>query len=94
MVVIGKICLLVDVGRRISARPGIVPFMPLLRSRPKVVYLLYGQFPLDILRQGVGLCNVHRDMKPATVTTAQCAGWNDALFATQPIQSACNRFVH
>ena len=41
MVVVGKICLLVDVGRRIPARPGIVPFMPLLRSHPKVVYLLY-----------------------------------------------------
>jgi len=41
MVVVGKICLLVDVGRRISARPGIVPFMPLLRSHPKVVYLVY-----------------------------------------------------
>ncbi|MCD6353822.1 MAG: hypothetical protein J7M06_06405, partial [Proteobacteria bacterium] len=36
MVVVGKICLLVDVGRRISARPGIVPFMPLLCSHPKV----------------------------------------------------------
>ena len=34
MVVVGKICSLVDVDRRISARPGIVPFMPLLCSHP------------------------------------------------------------
>ena len=94
MVIVGKICLLVDVGRRISARPGIVPFMPLMRSHPKVVYLLYRQFPLDILRQDVCLCNVRKDMIPATVTTAQFTGWNDAIFTTQPIQSACSRFIH
>jgi hypothetical protein len=94
MVIVGNICLLVAIGRRISARPGIVPFMPLMRSHPKVVYLLCRQFPLDILRQDVGLSNVRKDMIPATVTTAQFTGWNDAVFAAQPIQSACSRFIH
>ena len=93
-VIVGKICLLGDVGRRISARPGVIPFVPSMRSHPKVVYLLYRQFPLDILRQGVGLCNIRKDIIPATITTAQFTGWNDAIFATQPIQSACNRFIH
>ena len=94
MVVVGKIHLLVDVGRRIPARPGIFPFMPLLRSCPKVVYPVCRQFPLDILSQGVRLRNVHKDMVPATVTTAQFTGWNDAVFAAQSIQSGCSRFIY
>jgi hypothetical protein len=33
-------------------------------------------------------------MIPATVATAQFAGWNDGILATQPIQLACSRFIH
>ena len=90
----GKICLFVDAGRLVSARPGIVPCMPLLGSQPKAVYLVYGKFPLDILRQVVGLCNVHKDVIPATVAAAQPATRNDAVFVSQAIQRVCRRFIY
>jgi hypothetical protein len=41
--------------------------MPLFRSYPKAAYLADRKFPLDILRQGVGLRNVRNDMIPAAV---------------------------
>ena len=90
----GKICLFVDAGRRVPARPGIVPSMPLPGSQPKAVYLVCWKYPLDILRQVVGLCNVHKDMIPAAVAAAQPAAWNDAVFVSQPIQCACRRFIY
>jgi hypothetical protein len=68
--------------------------MPSLSSPPEVFPLFRGEFPLDILRQGAGLCNVHDDTVPATVATSQFAARNDARFTAQPIQRACSRFIH
>jgi len=53
MLVSGKIRLPVDDARR-PARPGIVPLMPLFGAQPQIVNLPGGQFPLDVLHQGLG----------------------------------------
>ena len=93
-VIRGKICLPGRVGRRAPAPQGIVPFMPSPSSPPEVLPLFRGEFPLDVLRQGAGLCNVHDDTIPATVAASQFAARNDARFTAQPIQHACHRFIH
>jgi len=80
--------------RRISARPRIVPGMPLLCSHPKSVDLVGGHVPLDILRQGMGLGNIGQDITPATVPAAPFATGRDAIFAPQPIHFTRSRRIH
>jgi hypothetical protein len=47
--------------------------MPLLGSHPKLADLFQRKFALDVLRQGMSLCDIHEDMVPATITTAYLA---------------------
>lgn len=90
----GMNCPLAAGRKRMSARLGIVPFMPVLRSSTEVAYLIFGEFPSDVLRQGMGLGDVGKDMITATMTTSGFTTWNDTLFATQPIEFAGNCFIH
>ncbi len=93
MVVAGQIGRLVEAGRRISARPGMLPLVPSSCSHSKVTHLCRRQFPSDVSRQGPGLGNVHGDVKPTAVTTAQPTHRYDAFFVPQPLQLAGRRFI-
>jgi hypothetical protein len=91
MNVVGKIHPLV---RWISAWPRIVPGLPLSGSHPKIVDLVSGHVPFDILCQGMGLGHVGQYITATTVPAAPFATGRDAIFAQQPIHFDRSRRIH